>query len=437
MQSELQRISPTREIVAQLVSAGESLSESVAGAIVRRGDEVIPFLIEILEDESLAQDDAPGGGHAPIHAATILRELNATEAIQPMLRVLARCDWEDILYAALIDALCSLGSPALEPALAAYAAAGSDDQRRALARVLAGVDTRDERTYAILLQTLEREVVLGAASLAEYGDPRAVPHLSAKLDAKKVDRGGGLLANDEVIALAGAIERLGGALTEDQTRKLRVGTVMRDDARLRLLAEMAGEDDGEGDEEGDELGLPEILGLFEESRHAKNAPDPGWIEMALGYGEDHLGVSLSDFDADALQEVVFELFPRKVSCEPSAAPEIIRSLRAFWTFAKEDLAHPHAEACLAELGDDAIPRLKKELEDSSNFGMAKSFFMLGRSRGFAVETEQGSREWSEAFNQAMAAPSVPDAAPSRTRSEEKRKKRLRKLKKVAKRRNRR
>src|SRR5918996_4833838 len=119
MQSELQRTNPTREIVAQLVSAGESLSESVAGAIVRRGDEVIPFLIEILEDEALAQEDAPGGGHAPIHAATILRDLNAPAAIEPMLRVLARCDSMDILYSVVIGALTSLGPPVLEPALAA------------------------------------------------------------------------------------------------------------------------------------------------------------------------------------------------------------------------------------------------------------------------------------------------------------------------------
>ncbi len=441
MRTEAARTDPNSDVVAQLVSAGERLTESVAEAILRRGRDVIPELIEILEDDALTQGDAPGGGHAPIHAATILRELEATEAIEPMLRVLARCDPMDILYSTLIDALESLGPPVLEPALAAHAAAESEDQRAAIASVLSSVGVRDDRILAILLKSLEDDVELGAGSLAKYGDPAALPHLSAALDGCELDTRGGLLANQDIIELEAAIEELGGVLSEDQRRRFRLVEAARDKARAPLLAIDASDDDEEDDGDDREQQLAsereEIISRFSESPHASSGPDLGWIDLSLRYGADYEGVSLSDFDARVLREVVFELFPRKVSCEASAAPEIVRSLRAFWTYARDVLAHPHAAACLTELGDEAIPRLARRLEDPSNFGMAKSFFMTGRRRGFRVESEEGLREWAGAFNAERGPPSGFRTLPDHRKEESKRKKKLRKQRRQAQRRNRR
>ncbi len=97
MATEGARTDPNADFVAQFVSAGERLPEPVAEAILRRGREVVFLLIEVLEAPALAHGDAPGGGYAPIHAAKVLRDLEASEAIEPMLRVLARCDAMDIL----------------------------------------------------------------------------------------------------------------------------------------------------------------------------------------------------------------------------------------------------------------------------------------------------------------------------------------------------
>ncbi|HZY04047.1 MAG TPA: hypothetical protein VFF02_11160, partial [Anaeromyxobacteraceae bacterium] len=130
-------------------------------------------------------------------------------------------------------------------------------------------------------------------------------------------------------------------------------------------------------------------------------------------------------------------FPRKVSCDPSAAPEIVRSLRAFWTFARDVLGHRHAEECLEELGDDVIPVLRDKLDDPSNFGMAKSIVMEGRRRGFRVETEEGMRRWTAVYNAELGAASATRLSAHGGRSERERKKRLRKLRKRAQRRNRR
>ncbi len=205
MRTEAALTNVDADLVGQLVSAGERLAESVAEQILRRGHAVIPALIEILEDEELAQEDASGGGYAPIHAATILAELKAGDAIEPMLRVLARCDPMDILYSTLIHALESLGPRVLEPALAAHAVAESEDQRAAIVNVLSGLNVRVDRILSIPLKMLEGDVELGAGLLAEYGDPAALPHLSAALDGCEPDGRGGLLVNQEVIELEAAI----------------------------------------------------------------------------------------------------------------------------------------------------------------------------------------------------------------------------------------
>ncbi len=350
------------------------------------------MLIEVLEDHALAQGDAPGGGYAAIHAARVFRDLEASEAIEPMLRVLARCDPMDILYSTLSEVLESFGPPVLEPALAVHAAAETEDQRSAIADVLSRIGVRDHRVLAVLLRTLEDDVELGAGSLAEYGDPAALPHLGAALDRCELGVSG-LLVNQDIIELVAAIEELGGALSEDHERKVRAVEAARDEARAALLAIGASDDDDE-DEADDAEGQwaserEEIIRRFSESPYASGAPDLDWIDRALDYGAEYEGVPFAGFDARVLREVLYGLFPRKVSCEATAAREIVHSLRAFWTFARDVLAHPHAVACLAELGDEAIPRLAKKLEDPSNFGMAKSFVMMGRRRGFRVDSEEG------------------------------------------------
>jgi HEAT repeat protein len=187
----IEAIGPNQEdeVLSRLVDAGERLGTSDCGAILRRGSEVVPPLLCILEDDELAREDAPGHGYAPVHAAKLLSQLGTADAIAPMLRVLARCDPMDVLYSAVVDALESMGAPVLQPALAAYAVAGSEDHRTAVANVLSGLGVRDDRILPVLLDALKYDVVLGAGLLAEYGDPAALPHLDAALDGCELDPG--------------------------------------------------------------------------------------------------------------------------------------------------------------------------------------------------------------------------------------------------------
>ena len=224
MQSKSDKAELNRELLTKLVHAGERLPKSVYAPIIDHGSEAIQELIEFLTDAKLALFDSPGGGYVPIHAASILQEMKAVDAIEPMLHVLSRCDAMDILYSTLIHALQSFGNSALEPALGAYAVAKNEDQRSAIASVLSGIHVHDPRIFSILLQQLEENTELGAGDLAEYGDQAALPYLASALDACKLDRRGGMFANQEIIELAAAIEELGGELTERQASMVRAAT---------------------------------------------------------------------------------------------------------------------------------------------------------------------------------------------------------------------
>lgn len=105
----------------------------------------------------------------------------------------------------------------------------------------------------------------------------------------------------------------------------------------------------------------------------------------LEYAEGCVGTPFADLGADALDEIVFEAFPRKVTCEPAVAPDIIRSLRAFWTFARS--ARPPAGGGLPrDPRRGRRPRLARALADPSNFGMAKAFAMAAALPGVAAST---------------------------------------------------
>jgi hypothetical protein len=224
MQSGSDKAKLNRELFTKLVHAGERLPTSVCAPIIAAGSEAIPELIAILKDAKLAMFDAPGKGYAPIHAVSILQEMKAVDAIEPMLQILSRCDAMDILYSTLIHALHSFGTSTLEPALRAYAVAKNEDQRSAIASVLSGIHVHDPRIFSILLQQLEEDTELGAGALAEYGDQAALPYLSTALDACKLDHRGGIFANQEIIELAAAIKELGGELTECQASLVRAAT---------------------------------------------------------------------------------------------------------------------------------------------------------------------------------------------------------------------
>ena len=164
-----------------------------------------------------------------------------------------------------------------------------------------------------------------------------------------------------------------------------------------------------------------LFALFVESPEGKTLIDEGsrlgWADTMMEYSFGYMGVTPPEMSSGDLREVVFDIFPQKVSAEPEEAPIMIRELQAFWKFLQREFQLENAAACLKVLDDRAVRTLKKEMSNPANFGMAKSFFMMGKERGFDMYTEEGLNEWMESYNAELTAGTghrVPAPSPSPT-----------------------
>jgi len=131
--------------------------------------------------------------------------------------------------------------------------------------------------------------------------------------------------------------------------------------------------------------------------------------MLLDFGIDYLGLTPPQMTPASLREILFEIFPRKVTADANEAPAVIRELQAFWQFLQREFQLENAAACLKVLNDRAARRLKEEMNNPANFGMAKSLMMMGLERGFDMTTEEGINEWVNTYNSELATggPRVP------------------------------
>jgi hypothetical protein len=151
----------------------------------------------------------------------------------------------------------------------------------------------------------------------------------------------------------------------------------------------------------------DLFKLFMESPEGQALIDegiePGWADMMMDYGMNYLRLTPPQMSPADLREVLFDLFPRKVSADADEAPNVIRELQAFWTFLQREFQLENAAACLRILDDKAARRLREEMSDPANFGIAKSFVMMGKARGFDMTTEEGINEWMTIYNAEIAA----------------------------------
>jgi hypothetical protein len=159
----------------------------------------------------------------------------------------------------------------------------------------------------------------------------------------------------------------------------------------------------------------QLLTLFDQSPEAQEFRNEdrktGWTRMLLDYGFDYIGVTPPQMSPDNLREILFEIFPRKVSAPAEDAPDVIAELQAFWKFLQREFHLENAAANLAILDAKAVRLLKEEMDSPDNFGFAKSFVTMGRERGFDITSEEGLNEWMAVYN-AEIAPSLALSPPS-------------------------
>ena len=155
----------------------------------------------------------------------------------------------------------------------------------------------------------------------------------------------------------------------------------------------------------------DLMQLFEQSPEGQalwnEGIEPGWASMMMDFGIHYLSVTPPQMSPDNVRQILFDLFPRKVSASADEAPEIVRELQAFWNFLQREFHLENAAACLTVLDEKTARKLKKEMSDPANFGIAKSFVTMGMQRGFDMSSEEDINKWMATYNAEIAAGSGP------------------------------
>lgn len=201
------------DTMTRFAATGETLDPELRSDVLALGPGAIPELLRLLNDDGLQMEDSPGAGWPPIHAVELLAELKATEAVEPMLRLLCETSWDHIIHDRLVSRMHELGPAVVEPALAVLNAPVSEDVRHALCCVLAKVGVRDPRIFEHLCTMFDESDVLGAGCLADYGDPAAQPILAAAIE-DFVPEFGKVSSRVDFNELVDAFHRVGGVMNE-------------------------------------------------------------------------------------------------------------------------------------------------------------------------------------------------------------------------------
>ena len=142
----------------------------------------------------------------------------------------------------------------------------------------------------------------------------------------------------------------------------------------------------------------------------------GWAGAMIHYAITYPGATPPTMTTSDLEEVVFGLFPCKVITQRGDAAEIIGELCAFWHFLERVYQLPQAKQMLARLTPQAARRLERELQEPANFGMAKSFVLMGMEAGFDMESPEGMQAWVQAYNAAIAPKMAASSSTTREKS---------------------
>jgi hypothetical protein len=134
----------------------------------------------------------------------------------------------------------------------------------------------------------------------------------------------------------------------------------------------------------------------------QNSSIGSWVQSLIEYGYSYEGVTLPTMKQRDIQLILEDLFPRKISLmQPEDIDDAIPELIAFWHFLKREYGFKNADAILKYL-QKIQPKYHNIMNDSSRFGMAKSFMMAGLESGFDMTTQEGLTAFQLQYNANIA-----------------------------------
>jgi HEAT repeat protein len=199
---------PEIESLFQGLYEGEqALTPDLVEQFRAQRETVIPILRRLLHNWALYDTEGPGKGWVPIHAVHLLGELQAEEAVDDLVEVLAESKYDEIIRQTTVEALAQIGPAALPAALDFSRWSRRTGLQGEVAGLIGMIGRGDERAYPALRAFYEQTDWDGARTLAVdalalLGDQRAIPLLRSALD----ERG---LQPSDVASLAMALGELG------------------------------------------------------------------------------------------------------------------------------------------------------------------------------------------------------------------------------------
>lgn len=372
---------------------------------------LIDFAFDWADGEFHDQAYDTGFEYQPVFAWRTLGQLGATEAIRPLLELsnVLDSDGDDWFLAEFPHVFCLIGEPALEPLSHFLADMENLDFARASAadsiRQI-GIRHGALRDSAVQLLTQElgkfvpsSEELSGSlvAGLLDLKAVESVETLEKAHSLNLVDTG--MCGKWDMVKSELAVEGSGLAMPEFPYNSIysQLSPAAARNAAGRMFEE--GELDHDALEEQNDI----LSRIFQQSPEFKKLTQEYWswpctlLDLAANYS----GVSFLDISIGEFNEVLFEIFPRKVSTPANSARQIVDELHHFFNFIARVFEIKKAKTIAESLTSDAAGTLQSELADSSNFGIAKSMWAQGSAAGFDMTSEADVAQYINLYNDSL------------------------------------
>jgi hypothetical protein len=167
----------------------------------------------------------------------------------------------------------------------------------------------------------------------------------------------------------------------------------------------------------------------------KNSTQADWVGLFMDYGFRYLGYSIPTLTEDAVEELITDILPKKVSLRTrEEALDAIPELVAFWSFIKREYNLRNVNSILKYLEACSPGQFADSMFDPAKAGMAKSFFMSGQTAGFDMTDMNQANQYMLLHNANQLLQNEQDREAKKTDNEKEKKKR--KAEKAARKRNR-
>ncbi len=393
--------------------------------------------IDCLDEADLDEKTYDSYRLLPVNAWRALAELKAVDCAGPLLSMLKDLapdddDWSFEEFPHVLGAL----DPAVIPLLVNYANQTSNDVDarivvvEALAKIADAVDAGNpiareqviEKFNAWLLEAINKPKRFKSNRDAHDADPirfntevlDGLLNLKATESAELIERA--FAANQLDTGLAGdwtavkeilKVNGMGLEMPDDPVNSM---AILRARMGFGIFSNKPLMDDGVPDEEALQEYYENAIEHFAASDEGKEVTarfgTVGWVCTFLEIAANYFGETVDTLTCNDAREIVLSIIPRKVSTQAESAEEIIFELRKFWEFVDRVHACPEAKKIVKLLDNKAVRKLRSELANPANFGMAKSLFMNGLQAGFDMTTQEGLDKFIKAQNSNLAKQSV-------------------------------